>query len=161
MPLSDTLNFPRPGRVDWIGIRPARHAPVQVLDAVDAVATKGLQGDRTAAGRGGGKRQVTLIQAEHLPVIAALAGVEALEPTTTRRNIVVSGINLTALKGVTFRIGEALFEGTGSCPPCGKMEAALGEGGLNAMRGHGGLTARVLEGGRIAVGDAVVALTRE
>lgn len=158
MAMSDTRNFPRNGRVEWIGIRPSRGAPVTEVQAVDAVANKGLDGDRTAAGRGGGKRQVTFIQAEHLPVIASLAGVERLEAATTRRNVVVSGINLTALKGHTFRIGSAVFEGTGSCPPCGKMEAALGVGGLNAMRGHGGLTAKVVEGGRFSVGDEVIAV---
>lgn len=157
MSLADAKNFPRPGQVEWIGLRPSRGAEMRVVESADAVAGKGLVGDRTAAGRGGGDRQVTLIQAEHLPVIAALAGVGELAPATTRRNILVSGINLTALRGVRFRIGTAVLEGTGNCAPCGKMETALGPGGMNAMRGHGGLTCRVLESGRIGVGDPVVA----
>src|SRR5690606_11348547 len=101
---------------------------------------------------------LTLIQAEHLPVIAALAGFEAVSPATLRRNLVVSGLPLVALKGRRFRIGEAVFEGTAPCDPCSRMEDALGPGGYNAMRGHGGLCARILVGGRIAVGDAVVPL---
>jgi MOSC domain-containing protein YiiM len=67
----------------------------------------------------------------------------------------VSGLPLVALKGRRFRIGEAVFEGTGDCDPCSRMERALGPGGFNAMRMHGGLTARIVQGGRIRVGDAV------
>jgi len=150
--------FPREGVVEWIGIRPARGAPIDVRDEVLAIADKGLHGDRTAAGRGGGKRQVTLVQAEHLPVIAALQGAEGFDPALFRRNLVVRGINLTALRGRRFQIGEAVLLGTGPCAPCSKMEEALGPGGYNAMRGHGGLTAQVLEGGAIRAGDTVRAL---
>lgn len=148
--------FPRAGRVDWLGVRPARGVPVRTLDAAEALAGKGLVGDRY--GSGSGKRGVTLIQAEHLPVIAALAGLESLDPALLRRNVVVAGIPLIPLKGRRFRVGDAVLEGTGPCDPCSKMEAALGTGGYNAMRGHGGLCARILEGGAIRLGDAVVAL---
>jgi MOSC domain-containing protein YiiM len=75
-----------------------------------------------------------------------------------RRNIVVSGINLLALKDKQFHLGGALLEYSGACHPCSKMEAALGSGGYNAMRGHGGITARVLEVGRAAIGDPLVYL---
>lgn len=143
--------FPRPGRVEWIGVRPARHAQLVPLEAVDALVSTGLAGDRY---EGAGKRQVTLIQAEHLPVLASLTGA-AVEPALLRRNLLVSGINLIALKNARFRVGEALLEGTGPCEPCSRMEEALGPGGYNAMRGHGGITARVLEGGRIRLGCAV------
>jgi MOSC domain-containing protein YiiM len=72
-----------------------------------------------------------------------------------RRNLVVSGINPLALKGRRFRIGGAILEHTGECHPCSRMEEELGPGGYNAVRGHGGITARVLEGGAIRIGDAV------
>ena len=72
-----------------------------------------------------------------------------------RRNVVVAGINLYALRHARFRVGDVLLEGTGICAPCASMEEALGPGGFNAMRGHGGITARVLEAGTIALGDAV------
>ena len=146
--------FPRTGRVDWLGVRPVREAPVEQREAIEAVAGRGVVGDRYA-GRSG-SRGVTLLQAEHIPVIAALAGLDALDPALLRRNVVVSGIPVIALKGRRFRIGAALLEGTGPCDPCSKMEAALGAGAYNAMRGHGGLCARVLEGGWIRLGDAVV-----
>lgn len=119
------------------------------------IAERGVAGDITAQGRGGGKRQVSLIQAEHLRVIAELAGHEPVTPELLRRNLVVSGINLLALRSTRFRIGAALLEGTGTCDPCSKMERALGTGGYNAMRGHGGILARVIEGGPIQLGDPV------
>ena len=146
--------YPRAGRLDWIGLRPARHAPMEKPESV-AVNATGLAGDRYA-GRNG-KRAVTLIQAEHLPVIAALSGHPAIDPAITRRNLVVSGINLYALRGESFRVGEVRFEGTGTCDPCSFMEQSLGAGGYNAMRGHGGIIARVVEPGRITLGDPVVA----
>lgn len=147
--------FPRAGCVEWIGLRPARRAPVIAVDAVAADAT-GLADDHYSGGSG--KRAVTFIQAEHLPVIASLSGRAHVEPALLRRNVVVRGISLIALKGRRFRIGTAVFEGTGPCDPCSRMEEALGPGGLNAMRGHGGLTACVIEAGRFRVGDAVEAL---
>ena len=101
---------------------------------------------------------MTLIQAEHLPVIAALLGMDAVDPSALRRNLVISRINLLALKGRRFQVGDAVLSHTGLCQPCSLMEEALGAGGYNAMRGHGGITAAVVEGGRIRVGDSVVAL---
>ena len=151
-----TSQFPRTGRVQWIGLRPKRDVPMLEVNEVNAISGKGLQGDRYASGSG--KRGITLIQAEHLPVIAALSGHEKIAPATLRRNIVISGIPLIALIGKKFRIGDALFEGTDACEPCERMEAALGAGAYNAMVGHGGLCARILQGGKISIGDSLVAI---
>ena len=145
--------FPRAGQVRWIGLRPARDVAMREVESAQAQAGGGLAGDRYSGGSG--KRGITLIQSEHLPVIAALAGHAAVAPATLRRNLVVSGIPVSALKGNRFRIGEVLFEGTDDCDPCSRMEAALGAGGYNAMRGMGGLCARILEGGSLRIGDAV------
>lgn len=146
------------GELTFIAVRPAHGAPMNVLDGVQVIDGRGLEGDRaTKTARPDGKRHVTLIQAEHLPVIAALSGHPEISPATLRRNVVVSGIPLVALKGRRFRIGDVLLEGTDPCDPCSRMEAALGPGGYNAMRGMGGLCARILEGGVIRAGDAVVA----
>lgn len=154
-PLEALLNcFPRDGRVCWIGLRPARRAPMIAVDQVTAQAGIGLDGDHYG-GRRNGKRQVTLIQAEHLAPIGALMREAAIDPARLRRNLVVEGINLLALNGRRFRVGGALFEGSGLAHPCSRMEEELGAGGYNAMRGHGGLTAQVLEGGPICIGDAV------
>jgi hypothetical protein len=108
--------------------------------------------------RRGASRQVTLLQAEDLTVIGALLDAGAPTPAVLRRNLTISGINLLALKGRRFQIGEAVLEGSGLCHPCSRMEEVLGLGGYNAMRGHGGLTAGIVRSGRIALGDAVVEL---
>ena len=150
--------LPRAGSVEWIGLRPARGAVLDEVDSVQALAGAGLVGDRYAARPGSGKRGVTLIQAEHLPAIAALAGHASVAPAQLRRNVVVAGIPLAALHDRRFRIGEVVLEGTGPCDPCSQMEAALGPGGFNAMRGMGGICARIVTGGRLRRGDAVVAL---
>jgi MOSC domain-containing protein YiiM len=71
---------------------------------------------------------------------------------------VVKGINLLALKGKQFSIGEALLEYTGDCHPCSLMEESLGTGGYNAMRGLGGITAKIIKGGKISIDDVVKAL---
>jgi len=148
--------LPRTGRVEWIGLRPARARPMREVDSVEASTGGGLAGDRYQGGSG--KRGITLIQAEHLPAIAALSGHAGVAAATLRRNLVVSGIPLVALKGRRFRIGEVVLEGTDACDPCSRMEDALGPGGFNAMRGHGGLCARIVEGGTLRVGDVVEAL---
>ena len=146
--------LPRAGRVEWIGLRPRRDVDMVAVTDAMAIAGRGLQGDRYASESG--KRGVTLIQAEHFAVIAALAGQDHVAAPLLRRNIVVSGLPVIALKGRRFRIGDVLLEGTDDCDPCSRMEAALGPGGYNAMRGHGGLCARILEGGELRLGDSVI-----
>ncbi|MBX3250792.1 MAG: MOSC domain-containing protein [Myxococcales bacterium] len=146
-------DVPQRGEVRWLGVRPARGEAVREVESVRAIAAHGLDGDRYGKD---GKRQVSLIQAEHLDVIARLVGHASVEPRLLRRNVVVAGINVKALQNLRFRIGGALLEGSGSCEPCSKMEEALGHGGYHAMRGMGGIVARVLESGEIRRGDAVV-----
>ncbi len=161
-----TRAFATTGLVEAILLRPARDAPVQSVGEVLAIAGRGLEGDRhadrPARSADSGKRQVTLIQAEHLPLIAAWAGRASVDPALLRRNLVISGLNLVAARSplarqpLRLRIGASVvLLLTGPCDPCSKMEAALGRGGYNAMRGHGGMTAQVHAGGPVAVGDRV------
>lgn len=153
--IKDLFNvFPQPGRVEWIGIRPERRLPVEVVPSIEVSSKKGIIGDHYSGQSG--NRHVTLIQAEHLPVVAALTGRAALDPALLRRNIAVSGINLLALKDKQIQLGDSILEITGQCHPCSKMETALGPGGYNAMRGHGGMTAKVVQDGTVRVGDIVI-----
>ncbi|HEY5796562.1 MAG TPA: MOSC domain-containing protein [Bosea sp. (in: a-proteobacteria)] len=154
-PLARLIDAPmRPGLVTWIGLRPVRRAAMQPVEEAMLDSDQGLVGDHYSS-RTGGARHVTLIQAEHLSAIAAYLGREVVTPDLLRRNIVVSGINLAALKGRRFRLGDALLEATGECHPCSRMEEILGDGGYNAVRGHGGITARVVGNGVVRLGDAV------
>ena len=145
-------NLPQQGRVEWIGVRPDKKVPLRVVDTVK-VLVKGLQGDHYA-GRSG-NRSVTLIQAEHIATITSLLHKDRIDPAELRRNIVISGINLLALKDREFKIGSAVLKMTGLCHPCSRMEKNLGEGGYNAVRGHGGIKACVISPGLIKLGDNV------
>lgn len=157
--LADRLEtLPQVGRVEWIGLSPHPRGELLAVITATLLVDHGLEGDHHAKQRAGGKRQVTLIQAEHLPAIASMVHQAEVTPGLLRRNLVIGGINLLVLKGKRFRIGNCELEGTGPCDPCSRMEENLGPGGLNAMRGHGGLTAAVLNGGVIQIGDEVRAV---
>ena len=146
-------HFARNGTVEWIGIRPGKKRNLVSMRSVLLDPIHGIEGDHYT-GRSG-KRQVTLIQAEHLPAIASTMQLEQVTPDQLRRNIVIRGLNLLALKDKTFLLGEAVLEFTGLCHPCSRMESTLGTGGYNAMRGHGGITARVIQRGRVSIGSDI------
>ena len=128
------------------------------LGHVSAVAGRGLSGDHRLTKTPGSGRQVTVISEEFIGQIAHFLGRNAIDPDLLRRNLVVSGINLNALRHQQFRIGGATFEATALCHPCSRMESALGRGGVAAMLGHGGLCAKIISSGEIAVGDSVCIL---
>lgn len=144
-----TARHAKPGRLIWIGARPERRAPMSTFEAIE-VTKAGLEGDRSRAG----KRAVTLIQAEHLPVIGAIT-CQDVTPDRLRRNLVITGLNLSALRETTLVIGTSILRITGPCAPCSRMEEELGHGGYNAMRGHGGWCAEVLQEGLIHLEDNV------
>lgn len=147
-----TETFAQPGKVRWIGVRPDRRVPMRALEQTE-INFSGLVDDRRTQP---GKRAVSLIQWEHLSVIASLAGRGQIDPESLRRNVGVSGINLLGLRKSRFRLGSVVLKGTGICAPCSRMEETLGTGGYTSLRGHGGITAEVLEAGELAIGDLVV-----
>ena len=106
------------------------------------------------AGRSG-IRSISLIPREHIDAVASLLHRSSVDPSELRRNIVVSGINLLALKDREFKVGSATLKMTGLCHPCSRMEEVLGAGGYNAVRGHGGINARIISPGFIRLGDKV------
>ncbi|WP_417525477.1 MOSC domain-containing protein [Marinovum sp.] len=149
--LADLIaRYAQPGRFDWIGIRPVRRGEMQALDRVE-ITEAGLKGDRGRAG----KRAVTLVQAEHMAVIGGFLGQGTVPPEALRRNLVISGINIAGLRRRQVALGGALLEITGPCAPCSRMEEHFGPGGYAAVRGHGGMTARVLQPGAVALGDVL------
>ena len=147
------------GRVEVIVVRGAPRESARAVASTIVLAGIGLAEDRMGQ-RGEAElstRQVTLIQAEHLDVIASLARVDQVDPVGLRGNLVVSGINLLAVKNARLQLGDALLEIVGPCQPCSRMEETIGPGGYAAMRGRGGMTARVITTGLIGVGDIVKA----
>ncbi|MEO1082904.1 MAG: MOSC domain-containing protein, partial [Acidobacteriota bacterium] len=149
-----------------IYLRPERRAAVESVQTVRAEPGLGLIGDRRADRRRSGdrarSRELTLIQAEHVDLIGGWLGIPALDAGRLRRNIVISGLNLLSLRypfpdgELEWSLGdEVRLVATGPCDPCSRMEEELGLGGYNAMRGHGGVTARLVTGGTLRVGDPV------
>jgi MOSC domain-containing protein YiiM len=158
--------FASEGRIEAIILRPARGEPAVLVDEARAEPGQGLLGDRRAnavrSGKQSTKRELTLFQAEHLPLVANWCGLAELPPSRLRRNIVVSGLNLIGMRSpfadvvLEWIVGaEVIIQITGPCDPCSKMAAELGLGSYNALRGHGGVTARILSGGLIRFGDSV------
>lgn len=159
-----TTKFAQTGQLQAIYCRSARGVLCVQTSSAIAIAGRGLQGDRASLTVSqnplGSNRQITLIQAEHIAVISALMN-KIVDPASLRRNLIVSGINLLAAKSL-FKdqpmhliINDVVLEITGPCEPCSKMEASLGVGAYNAMRGHGGVTAKVIKGGELKLGDIV------
>lgn len=146
-------HYHQPGSIHWIGLRPAKREALSSVQQAEIAVGKGLEGDHYQGTSG--NRDVTLIQAEHLEAVGKIMGKE-IDPGLTRRNLVVSGLNLLSMMDKKIKIGnDVVLEITGLCHPCSRMEENLGFGGYNAMRGHGGLTAKVIEGGKINVGDSI------
>jgi len=152
MTIKELMNtIPQVGKVEFISIRPEKRGdPIEVTSVV-INKENGLEGDHYSKV---GNRMVTVIQQEHLDAVASILK-KPIDPLLTRRNIVVSGINLISLKDQQFKIGSTILETTGECVPCSRMEENFGEGGYNAMRGHGGITCKVIEAGACSLGDDV------
>jgi hypothetical protein len=152
------------GTVEGLAVASAAEAPMRLLEVAQARAGHGLDGDRYAEGAGtfssrGGRRpgyDLTLIAAEVLDELAA-AGQE-LDFPGTRRNVLTRGIDVNALVGRRFRIGDVECEGLRLCEPCVHLDRLSGPGILRPLIHRGGLRADVLTDGEIRLGAPVRAV---
>ncbi|NRB40018.1 MAG: sulfurase [Pseudomonadales bacterium] len=151
--LARHLKWLADGELCWIGIRPGHKQAMVELPQVLAIENQGLQGDHRCQKTPGSGRQVTLISTEYIQQIEHFTGIDAIHPARLRRNLLVSNINLMAIRHQRFSIGEALFEATALCHPCSRMEKELGAGAVAAMLGHGGLCAKIIKTGWIKKHD--------
>ena len=152
------------GTLDTIYTAPEAKAPMQRVDTVEAVAGRGLEGDRYWKGIGafsrfpGKRREVTLIRAEALAAAEAELGL-ALLNGQHRRNLVVSGVPLADLVKQTFRVGGAVLRGVQLCAPCKYLIRVTGEPKIfDALVRRGGLRAEILESGTLRQGAVVAPL---
>jgi MOSC domain-containing protein YiiM len=147
------------GVVEQIAIAATRGAlPARAQQAV-AHAGRGLEGEYHLADHGSPAdpgAALTLVAAEQLEHLRADTGIE-LSHEASRRNVLTRGIDLNALVGRRFHVGEVLCEGVELCEPCAGLARMTERGVLRGLVHRGGLRADVLKGGRIAVGDAVAA----
>jgi MOSC domain-containing protein YiiM len=126
-------------------------APLVAHDEITLVAGVGITGDRHA----GRRRQVTIVCTGELAEAAALHGVDAIDGVATRRNIVVDTPSLPRTHGAVFRIGAVEFAVWRDCAPCELMDETFGAGAKDALRNRCGISATVVTGGTIRVGDRV------
>jgi MOSC domain-containing protein YiiM len=146
------------GTVEGIYLAPEHGAPTVPVERVRAVAGRGLEGDRHYApgepNEPGTGHDLTLIEAEAVESLLTERGIE-LRPGEARRNLVTRGISLNELVGKPFRVGGVRCVAVEPCDPCRHLERLTKPGVLRGLVGRGGLAADVVDGGEIAVGDAV------
>ena len=147
-----------PGKLEWIGLRSQRRGEVIAVDSAEALVDLGLAGDHRSLKTPGSGRQVTLISREYIESICRHTGHAQIDPALLRRNLVISGMNMNLLRYQRLQIGEVILETSALAHPCSRMDEALGPGGAAAMFGYGGLCAKVIQGGRLRVGDQVLRL---
>jgi MOSC domain-containing protein YiiM len=144
------LNDPHRGVVVSLQICPGHRKPMQPRESVEALTALGLKGDIHAMGES--TRQVLLLDQETLHALG-------LTPGQVKENITTEGIAVAQLKpGQRLRVGSTVLQITRACSPCSRMDEI--RPGLQAqLRGRRGVLARVLEGGKISVGDPIVLLS--
>jgi hypothetical protein len=153
------------GQVAALAVAQAARGSMRLVEHADALAGRGLAGDRYAAGAGtftpaggtGSGYDLTLIEAEVLDELV-LPGVAHLSYADARRNVVTCGIDLNALVGRRFRVGDAECVGARLCEPCAHLERLTTKGVLRGLIHHGGLRADIVRSGRIEAGAVVETL---
>lgn len=158
--LSSSIEMPQPASIIAIFIATVSGEPMQSVEQVEALAGRGLSGDRKIRSPGHPlrdlpEREVTLIESEAVDAINRdyLLRLDAIE---TRRNLLTAGVALNHLVGREFRVGNVRMRGIKLCEPCKRIERMTRQGVMRAMVHRGGLRAQILNDGRISVGDRVV-----
>ena len=152
------------GKILSIHITPAEGQAMQSIESVQAVAGKGLQGDRyfchqTALSTANDPaRQVTLIESEAIQAVQREASI-SLAPGDSRRNLVTQGVPLNHLVGKEFNVGKVKLRGIRLCEPCKHLSEMTEPGVLPALVHRGGLRAEILTSGIIQIGDIIGAVT--
>ncbi|TJY63292.1 MOSC domain-containing protein [Sinimarinibacterium sp. CAU 1509] len=126
------------------------------LNEVEAIADCGLRGDSYAdpSHRQTPENQLTLIELENIQAFSSASGLP-LTPDEPRRNLVTVGVDLNALCGTRFRIGEVELEGLELCEPCATFARRTHLEVVRFFVHKGGLRARIIRGGVIRIGDTV------
>lgn len=148
------------GTVESIHVAPEATEPVEPRESVEAVAGKGLRGDRyfdaggTFSNAEDGGNELTLVEREAIAAIEYEAGIE-LDPGEHRRNLTTRGVALNHLVGERFRVGDVVCRGVRLCEPCSHLESLTADGVVAALTHRGGLRADIEEDGVIRAGDSV------
>ena len=144
------------GRVEGIYIGPPNTLP-EPVERVSALAGRGLEGNRHFYDSAAPGRALTLIQAEALETMREETGID-VSAAASRRNVLTRGIDLNALVGKRFRVGDVECIGVELCHPCSSLEKLTQKGVIKGLVNRGGLNADIVTDGEIAVGDTVAEL---
>jgi MOSC domain-containing protein YiiM len=144
------------GRVEGIYIAAEHGGLPEPVQSVRARAGRGLEGNRYFFDEAAAGRALTLIAAEAVEAMEQEDGI-SIEPRESRRNVVTRGIDVNALVGKRFRVGDVECQGVELCEPCADLQAMTKPGIIKGLAHRGGLNADILSDGQISVGDAVVA----
>ena len=140
------------GTLIHISISPGHGRPDHSVEKIDAVQGKGLEGDRHY----GTRREVTLVATGELAEAAAMLGVDSIAEGSTRRNLTIDVPSIPRKHGTRVHIGDVTLAVWRDCAPCELMEKTVGPGARAALKGRAGVSATVVSGGVISVGDPVV-----
>lgn len=151
---------PEGPRVVGLFISPDKGVPMLSQSTVHAVAGKGLEGDRYLLGKGAYSkskppkvRDISIISLEAIQAANEESGPEFTQ-ADTRRNIVVTGMELNQLGGQTIRLGGVTIQVTGLCEPCDRPSGLSKKSGFKSrFENRGGIRGRILNDGEIKIGS--------
>ena len=138
--------------------RPAGEHPIRALASVTCRAGRGIEGDRFFDYRPDYRGQITFFDHRVYEEIKQVFGLPHLRPEAFRRNVMIDGLDLDTLKGTRFSLGGIEFFGSGESAPCYWMDQAVAPGAEAWLKGRGGLRAKILTDGELAVGEVAFRL---